>query len=193
MSPYSQDTTGEQVAEDLKANIAGKTILVTGTTPKGLGAAFAAIIARHHPQCIILATRDLAKAQEAAEDVVAAGPSVRVRCVELDLSSMQQVRKAAAEIKSFGEKIDVIVNNAGIMATPYAKTVDGLERQFGTNHIGHFLLTNLLLTDMLARGAPLRVINVSSNGFRFGGVRFGDHTFDVRTYQLNQAWETKLS
>jgi NAD(P)-dependent dehydrogenase (short-subunit alcohol dehydrogenase family) len=187
MSPYSQDTTGEQVAEDLKANITGKTILVTGTTPKGLGAAFATIIAKHQPQCIILATRDLAKAEEAAQDVLAAGPSVRVRCVELDLSSMQQVRKAAAEIKSFGEKIDVIVNNAGIMAVPYAKTVDGLERQFGTNHIGHFLLTNLLLPDMLARDAPLRVINVSSNGYRYSGVRFGDHTFDVRTYQSCKA------
>ncbi|CAG9975168.1 unnamed protein product [Clonostachys byssicola] len=177
MSPYSYETTAEEVANDLKPQIAGKTILVTGVSPKGLGAAFAEIIAQYGPECIILATRDLSKAEETALAIKATGPSVRTHSVELDLASLDQVRKAATKIQSFGEKIDVIVNNAAIMASPYFKTVDGIEGQFAVNYLGHFLLTNLLLPDMLARNVPIRIVNVSSNGCRYGPVRFGDLDF----------------
>ncbi|CAG9953800.1 unnamed protein product [Clonostachys rosea f. rosea IK726] len=177
MSPYSYETTAEEVANDLKSQIAGKTILVTGVSPKGLGAAFAEIIAQYGPECIILATRDLSKAEETGQAIKATSPSVRTHSVELDLASLDQVRKAAAKIQSFGEKIDVIVNNAAIMASPYFKTVDGIEGQFAVNYLGHFLLTNLLLPDMLARNVPIRIVNVSSNGCRYGPVRFGDLDF----------------
>ncbi|CAH0051355.1 unnamed protein product [Clonostachys solani] len=177
MSPYSYETTAEEVANDLKSQIAGKTILVTGVSPKGLGAAFAEIIAQYGPECIILATRDLSKAEETAQAVKATSPSVRTHSVELDLASLDQVRKAAAKIQSLGEKINVIVNNAAIMASPYFKTVDGIEGQFAVNYLGHFLLNNLLLPDMLARNVPIRIVNVSSNGYRFGPVRFGDLDF----------------
>jgi nucleoside-diphosphate-sugar epimerase len=185
MSPYSYETTAEEVANDLKSQIAGKTILVTGVSPKGLGAAFAEIIAQYGPECIILATRDLSKAEETGQAIKATSPSVRTHSVELDLASLDQVRKAAAKIQSFGEKIDVIVNNAAIMASPYFKTVDGIEGQFAVNYLGHFLLTNLLLPDMLARNVPIRIVNVSSNGCRYGPVRFGDLDFSVSEIWLD--------
>ncbi len=179
MSPYTWETTAEEVAADCQSQIANKTILVTGASPKGLGATFATIIAKYGPACLILATRDRAKAEETAQDIAAVAPSVRTRCIELDLSSLAQVRKAAEESNALDEQIDVLVNNAGIMASPYSKTTEGIEQQFGINYVGHFLLTNLILPKMLARNVPVRVVNVSSNGYRLGHVRFEDWNFDV--------------
>ncbi|KAI0969526.1 short-chain dehydrogenase [Xylaria arbuscula] len=178
MSAYTNQTTAEQVAEDCRAQIANKTVLITGATPGGLGATFGIIIAQYSPAAIILATRDMTKAQETAKEINAAGPGVRVHCVELDLQSLSQVRKAAEKINSLSETIDVIVNNAGVMATPFSKTADGIETQFGINHVGHFLLTNLLLPKILARNVPVRVVNVTSNGYRFHHVRLEDWNFE---------------
>ena len=179
MSPYNAETTAEEVASDCQTQISNKTILVTGATPGGLGAEFAIIIAKFRPACLILATRNLSKAEETARQIAAAEPSVQTKCIELDLGSIKQVKVAAEEINSFDESIDVIVNNAGVMASPYSKTVDGIESQFGINFVGHFLLTNLLLPKMLERGVPIRVVNVSSSGYRFGPVRFEDWNFGV--------------
>jgi NAD(P)-dependent dehydrogenase (short-subunit alcohol dehydrogenase family) len=179
MAAYSPDTAAEEVALDCHSQIANKTILVTGVTPGGLGAAFAAVIAKHEPACIILATRDIEKAKLTARDIAAVAPDVRTRCVRLDLASLRQIRESAAAINLLDEHIDIIINNAGIMAVPFAKTADGIESQFATNHIGHFLLTNLLLEKMLARDVPVRVVNVSSSGFCYGPVRFEDWNFDV--------------
>ncbi|KAH8648472.1 dehydrogenase [Xylariales sp. PMI_506] len=184
MTTYTADTTAEEVASDCRAQIANKTILVTGASPSGLGASFATIAAKYGPACIILATRDLAKARETAAQIAAAAPEVRTHAVELDLASLSRVRAAAERIAALGEEIDVLVNNAGVMAAPYATTEDGIESQFATNHVGHFLLTNLLLPKMLERGgggggrSVVRVVNVASNGFRFGPVRLEDWNFD---------------
>lgn len=179
MSPYNSETTAEEVASDCQSQIFNKTVLVTGASPGGLGAEFANQIARFKPACLILATRDLSKAKEAARQITSAEPSVRTKCVELDLGSIEQVRLAAKEINALDEHIDVVVNNAGVMASPFSKTIDGIESQFGINFIGHFLLTNLLLPKMLERGVPIRVVNVTSSGYRFGPVRFEDWNFDV--------------
>ncbi|KAK7946960.1 NAD P-binding protein [Apiospora aurea] len=180
MSPYTADTTADEVAADCAPQIAGKTVLVTGATPGGLGAAFALAIAKHRPACIILATRNLATAEETAAQIrtLTEASDVQVKCVALDLGSLSQVREAAAEVNALDETVDVLVNNAGVMACPYAKTVDGIERQFGTNYVGHFLFTNLLLPKMLARGVPVRVVNISSDGHRLSHVRFEDLDFD---------------
>ncbi|CAM1507601.1 Fc.00g072420.m01.CDS01 [Cosmosporella sp. VM-42] len=178
MSPYTKDTTAEEVAADCQSRIANKTILVTGASPGGLGATFASIIANYGPAGVILATRDLSKAEATAKEIAIIAPKVRTWSIELDLGSREQIKKAAEQINSLGEHIDVIVNNAGIMAPPFSKTVDGIESQFGTNHIGHFLLTNLLLPSILSKNVPVRVVNVSSNGFRFGPPRFEDWNFD---------------
>ncbi|KAF7563911.1 hypothetical protein G7046_g199 [Stylonectria norvegica] len=178
MTSYNYETTAEEIAKDLKSRITGQTILVTGASPGGLGAIFATTVAKYGPAGIILATRDVSKAEATAKDIAEIAPAVRTWAVTLDLASQEQTKKAVEEINSLGQHIDVIVNNAGIMATPYSKTVDGIESQFGTNHIGHFLLTNLLLAKLLGKGKPVRVVNVSSNGFRFGGPRFEDWNFD---------------
>ncbi|KAI0160125.1 dehydrogenase [Xylariaceae sp. FL1272] len=178
MTTYTRETTAEQVADDCKAEILNKTILITGATPGGLGAVFGTIVAKYGPAAIILATRDVTKAQETAQDISSAAPNVRVHCVELDLGSLSQIPKAAKKIDSLGENIDVIVNNAGVMAPPYSKTADGIESQFAINHVGHFLLTNLLLPKMLARKEPVRVVNVSSGGHRYHHVRLQDWNFD---------------
>jgi NAD(P)-dependent dehydrogenase (short-subunit alcohol dehydrogenase family) len=144
---------------------------------------FASVISKYAPASIILATRDIAKAKTTANEITSVAPTVRTLMVELDLGSLEQVKTAADKINSLDENIDVIVNNAGIMAPPFSKTVDGIESQFATNHIGHFLLTNLLLPKILARNVPVRVVNVTSGGFRFGPPRFEDWNFDVRKPQ----------
>ena len=180
MSPYNADTTAEKVALDCRSQIANKTILVTGVSPGGLGAQFAITIAKYEPACIILAARNIAKVEATAREIAAAAPAVRTWPIELDLGSQNQIREAAAKINALDENLDVIVNNAGIMACPYSKTVDGIESQFGINHIGHFLLTNLLLPKILAKKLPIRVVNVTSSGYRLGPIRFEDWNFDVK-------------
>lgn len=182
MNSYNSQTTGEEVAADCQSQIRGKTVLITGASPGGLGAKFASVIAVHGPACIILATRSLEKAKETAQDISSIAPNVRVHCVKLDLTSLEQVRTAAEEVNALEEKIDVIVNNAGIMAPPFSKTVDSIESQFATNYVGPFLFTNLLLQQSLAGDAPakIRVVNITSNGYRLGPVRFEDWNFDVK-------------
>ncbi|KAL1905449.1 hypothetical protein Sste5344_008808 [Sporothrix stenoceras] len=164
MSTYTAKTTGDEVARACKDQIANKTVLVTGTTPNGLGAKFATTIAPFGPALIILASHCITKAEQTAKDIADVAPEVMTRVVELDLSSISKVRNAAKEILGITEKIDVIVNNAGIMAAPYSTTIDGIESHFGTNHIGHFLLTNLLLSSVVGGGKTqsLRVVNDGS-------------------------------
>ena len=102
-----------------------------------------------------------------------------------DLSSQESIRKAAEEVNAYPESLDVMINSAGVMATPYSVTKEGLELQFGTNHIGHFLFTNLVLGNLLHRGATnVRVVNVSSSGHKRGPVRFDDPGFEVCTILL---------
>ncbi|VUC29740.1 unnamed protein product [Clonostachys rosea] len=185
MRSYNDETTTEEVAADFKAQITGKTIFLTGASPKSLGAVFAIGIAQYNPACFILAGRDLAKCEETAQAIKANDPSIRTHNVYLDLESLGQVREAAEKIRSLNEKIDIIVNSAAVMAAPYSKTVDGIESTFAINYLGHFVLTNLLLPDMLARSEPIRVVNISSEGCRFSPVRFGDLDFGVSDDQLN--------
>ncbi|PLB47638.1 short-chain dehydrogenase [Aspergillus steynii IBT 23096] len=178
MSNYNWDTTAEQVASDCRPSIMNKTILITGVTPGGLGAGFATIIAPYNPSLIILAARDTSKAKITAQEIENVARSVATRILELDLNSQTQIRKAAKEVLSYDEHIDVLVNNAGVMAPPFRLTEDGVESQFGINHVGHFLFTNLIMSKLIAPGKVSRVVNVSSDGHRMGPVRFDDWNFD---------------
>ncbi len=178
MSHYTPTTTAEEVAENCKGTIAGKVVLITGVTPGGLGSGFAEILAKYSPKLLILAGRNLSKAKLTASTIAAAAPSVAIRVLELDLGSQDQIRQAAAEVNAYPEHIDVLVNNAGVMACPYELTKDDLESQFGINHIGHFLFTNLIINKILASKNG-RVVSVSSDGYRFGPFRFDDWKFDV--------------
>ena len=173
---YTKETDARDVARDLSSQIKGKTVLVTGASSKSLGVAFAQIIAENSPKFLILTGRDVAKVQETARSI----KDVPVKVLELKLDSLKSVRKAAEEVNSWADvtNIDVLMNNAGIMAQPFQLTEDGFESQLATCFLGHFLFTNLIMGKILKSGSP-RVVNVSSNGHRFGPFRF-DYNFKVR-------------
>jgi NAD(P)-dependent dehydrogenase (short-subunit alcohol dehydrogenase family) len=190
--PYNrQNALASTIAADNASNIAGKIVLTTGVTQGGLGATFVEEIAKHKPALLILAGRSPSKVQATVDKLKsnAASANVEVRILKLDLASQKQVREAAKEVLAYPEShIDVLVNSAGVMAGPYRTTADGIEHQFGSNHIGHFLFTNLIMPKILAAEAP-RVINISSDGHRFSGVRFEDPNFqDGKVYDQWEAY-----
>ena len=176
---YSSGTTAEELVRDFATEIKGKVILTTGVSPGGLGAHFVEAVAHGQPKLFILAGRNSAKIEATAQKISMISPRVQTRTLKLDLSSQEQVRKAAAEVNAYPEPIDVLVNNAGIMATDYLTTPDGLEEQFGTNHISPWLFTNLILGKLLAAPGGARVVNVSSDGYRLSPIRFYDYGFHV--------------
>lgn len=178
---YNAQTNGSDLVRELAETIKGKVILTTGVSPGGLGAHFVNAVASAEPGLLILAGRNAVKVQQTADSLAKAHPGVKTRTLRLDLASLAAVREAAAEVNSWDDvpAIDVLVNNAAIMAVGYSVTRDGFESQFGTNHLGHFLFTNLIMGKILAAPRP-RVVSVSSSGHRFGPVRFGDFDFHVR-------------
>lgn len=177
-SKYDQSSTGTQLVADLSDHIKGKTILVTGVSPGGLGASFAEKIAKAKPSTLVIAGRNASKTQQTADAITAASPDVTVRTLDLDLGSFASVRRAAETVNGWSDvpHIDVLVNNAGIMGVEYGVTEDGFERQWGTNHLGPFLFTNLIIDKVLASKSP-RIIIVSSNGHRMSAIRWADHGF----------------
>ena len=105
---------------------------------------------------------------------------IKVTYVDIDLSSIEDVRKGAAEINKSVDHIDILINNAGIMAIKkFTKSKDSIELQFATNHIGHFLLTNLILGKIVKAGRGARIINLAGHGHRLGPFRGDDYNFEV--------------
>ncbi|KAJ0159076.1 Retinol dehydrogenase 14 [Colletotrichum tanaceti] len=172
-------TTGTELVAEYAEHIRGKTILVTGVSPGGLGATFAEKTAAGAPALLILAGRNASKTRQTADAIAAAHPGVDIKTLELDLGSFRSVRGAAETVNGWAgvAAIDVLVNNAGVMATPWGTTEDGFESQFGTNHLGPFLFTNLVMGKVLAAEAP-RVVTVSSDGHRLGHIRWTDYNFN---------------
>jgi NAD(P)-dependent dehydrogenase (short-subunit alcohol dehydrogenase family) len=149
----------------------GRTAIVTGGN-SGLGRIVASELAKHGAR-VVIASRDNAKSAEAARAIVAGFPSSKVEAAQLDLANLGSIRAFADRIRAGHEHIDLLVNNAGVMAAPYRRTADGFELQFGTNHLGHFALTGLLLP--LLNGRPdARVVTVSSNNHKGGRIQFDD-------------------
>ncbi|KAF5673886.1 oxidoreductase [Fusarium heterosporum] len=178
MTKHSPTSTVHQVAQEYAPGIKGKIILTTGVSPGGLGAIFVEAIAVAEPELAILAGRSISKIQQTADGLSAKYPSLKIKLLTLDLSSMKSVRAAAEEVNGWTDvpKIDVLVNNAGIMATDFRLTEDGFESQFASNHLGHFLFTNLIIGKILTAESP-RVVSVSSSGHRLGAIRWGDPHF----------------
>ncbi|KAK4247047.1 hypothetical protein C7999DRAFT_32520 [Corynascus novoguineensis] len=177
---YGLETTGSQLVRELASHIRGKVVLTTGVSPRSLGAEFVLAIAAAEPALLILAGRDLVKVQQTAQALTEAHPSIPTRLLRLDLGSLAAVREAAAELMADDTvpAVDVLVNSAGIMALGrYETTPEGLERQFGTNHLGHFLFTNLIMNKLLAGGPGARVVCVSSSGHRLSPIRWDDLDF----------------
>lgn len=180
MSRFSSQTTAEEVCEAFPSQIKGRTFLITGTSANGLGARLATTLAKHSPAQIILVSRSKSKVDPVVEEIKSVNSSISVKFVPCDLSDQDSVRTAAKTILSDPEitKIDVVVNNAGLMAIlDYQVDKKGNEMQLSANHIGHFLLTNLIMPKILAAGAGARIINLTSHGHRIGPFRFDDPTF----------------
>ncbi len=157
-------------ADDLP-DLSGKTIVVTGGN-SGIGYEAAIQFARKRAR-VVLACRNMDKAHAAAERIAALAPGASVEAMALDLSSLTSVRSFADAFKGRNRTLHVLCNNAGVMALPYCRTADGFEMQFGTNHLGHFALTGLLLDRLLAADGA-RVVTVSSSAHRMGQIRFDD-------------------
>jgi NAD(P)-dependent dehydrogenase (short-subunit alcohol dehydrogenase family) len=151
----------------------GRTAVITGANT-GLGYQTATALAAKGAH-VVLAVRNLDKGRDAADRITAATPGASVALQELDLTSLDSVRTAADELRDANDTIDLLINNAGVMMTPKSTTKDGFELQFGTNHLGHFALTGLLLDRVLAAPGS-RVVTVSSVVHRFArnGIRFDD-------------------
>src|SRR5580700_8691456 len=160
-------------------NLKGKRILVTGASA-GLGVETARALAAHGAQ-VVGAARDLSKAQAATEQVrVQAASGGSLDLVELDLASLDSVRRCADGLLAAGKSFDLIIANAGVMACPKSKTVDGFETQFGTNHLGHFVLVNRIAS-LLKAGS--RLVNLSSAGHRYADVNLEDPNFEHSPYE----------
>ncbi|KAF2726641.1 NAD(P)-binding protein [Polyplosphaeria fusca] len=176
--PYSANSTAEELTTDYAGEIKGKTVLITGVSPGGLGAVFATSIVAAEPAMLILAGRNTAKTKQTADAITEAHKSVPVRVLELDLGSLAKVRAAAKVVMGWSDipTIDVLVNNAGIMAVEFGVSPEGFESQLATNHLGPFLFTNLIMGKILASSSP-RVVVVSSDGHRLNPIRFDDYGF----------------
>jgi NAD(P)-dependent dehydrogenase (short-subunit alcohol dehydrogenase family) len=160
-------------------DLQGKRILVTGVSA-GMGVETARSLAAHGAQ-VVGAARDLKKADAATEQVQkdAAANGGNFELVELDLANLKSVRACADHLLERGEQFDVVIANAGVMATPFGRTADGFETQFGTNHLGHFVLVNRIASLIRAGG---RLINLSSAGHRFSNVDLEDPNFEWTPY-----------
>lgn len=149
----------------------GRVAIVTGASA-GLGLATGTVLAVRGAT-VVLACRDVAKGERVANRIKAENERADVGVVRLDLASLASVHEAAAELRSAYPHIDLLINNAGVMAVPYQRTEDGFELTLATNHLGHFALTGLVLDRLLAT-AGSRIVTVSSNAHRRGVIRFDD-------------------
>jgi NAD(P)-dependent dehydrogenase (short-subunit alcohol dehydrogenase family) len=169
----------------------GRIAVVTGANT-GIGYHAAAVLA-HRGAHVVLAVRNLEKGNAALARIVAAHSKADVTLQELDLSSLDSVRAAAKALRSAYPRIDLLINNAGVMYTPKQVTADGFEMQFGTNHLGHFALTGLLLDNLLpVRGS--RVVTVSSNAHKFrAAIHFDDLHWERRYDRIAAYGQSKLA
>ncbi len=169
----------------------GRTAVITGANT-GLGFETGAALAGRGAR-VVLAVRNLEKGKQAAARITAANPGAEVELQELDLTSLESVRAAAAQLRSDHDSIDLLINNAGVMYTPKSTTKDGFESQFGTNHLGHFAFTGLLL-DRLLPVAGSRVVTVSSIGHRIrAAIHFDDLQWERRYSRVGAYGQSKLA
>jgi NAD(P)-dependent dehydrogenase (short-subunit alcohol dehydrogenase family) len=173
---FGADSTTDDVLDGV--DLSGKRVLVTGVSA-GLGVETARALAAHGA-FVVGAARDLDKAEKATGAVRAgAAKGGGLELVALDLASLTSVRTCADALVAAGKPFDLVVANAGVMATPKSTTADGFERQFGTNHLGHFVLVNRIAALLQSGG---RLVNLSSAGHRYSDVNLEDPNFERTPY-----------
>lgn len=168
----------------------GKTVVITGANT-GIGKETAIDLAKRGAR-VIMACRDMERGQAALKEVVENSANENVACMKLDLSDTKSIREFADNINKGEERLDILLNNAGVMVCPYGKTADGFEMQIGVNHMGHFLLTYLLM-DLIKKSAPARIINVSSMAHLVGSINLEDINSE-KSYDKSRAYsQSKLA
>lgn len=176
MNAFGATSTADEVLADI--DLTGRTVLVTGGY-SGLGQETARAMAARGAY-VILCGRDQAKL-DAAANAIEQESAAQVDTLACDLASLADIRRAGADARMRFGRIDLLINNAGVMACPYAETADGFEMQFGTNHLGHFLLTKELMP-LVEKGENPRIVNLSSRGHHNDRVHLDDPNFDDRDY-----------
>ena len=183
MTAFGSESTTDDVIQGI--DLSGKQAVVTGAS-SGLGVETARTLAGAGA-AVMMVARNPAKLDAAVASVRAAVPAARIDTALLDLADLDSVRAGAGEILEKCPQINLLINNAGVMACPLMRTAQGFEMQFGTNHLGHFLLTCRLAPALVA-GAPARVINLSSAGHKFGTLDLDDPNYHQRDYDKWSAY-----
>lgn len=178
MSGFGAESTADEVLEG--KDLSGKLVFITGGA-SGLGQETARAMTAKGAR-VVIAARDQAKLDEAAAAIKEGSGSDAVETIVCNLASLDSVRACAKEAAERFDRIDLLINNAGVMACPLMRTTDGFEMQFGTNHLGHFLLTNLLMP-LVKSGSDKRIVNLSSRGHFFDEVHHDDPNYTGRDYE----------
>jgi NAD(P)-dependent dehydrogenase (short-subunit alcohol dehydrogenase family) len=168
----------------------GRTAVVTGAN-SGLGSITARELARKGAR-VVMACRNLEKGEAARRQIEEAAPGAQLELEALDLASLDSVRGFAERVRESHDGLDLLINNAGIMATPRRETADGFELQFGTNHLGHFALTALLIGELEGR-EDARVVTLSSGAHRMGRISFDNLGGERRYFRWNAYGQSKLA
>src|SRR5580765_7127507 len=178
VGPFGSTSTTDDVLSG--KDLSGKRVLVTGVSA-GLGVETARALVAHGAQ-VVGAARDLAKAEAATRGVrdAASTSGGSFEIVALDLGNLKSVRGCADGLLAKGEAFDAVIANAGVMACPFGHTADGFETQFGTNHLGHFVLVNRIAPLLRSGG---RLVNLASSGHRFANVDLDDPNFERTPYE----------
>ncbi|KAL3441961.1 hypothetical protein BJX65DRAFT_287709 [Aspergillus insuetus] len=185
MSAFKFENTADEVAVTLSEGIKGKNVIITGASPGSLAFEAAKAIATKQPGLLVLTARGESLLQQTKDAILTDVADVDIKLVPYDLAKHETIRKAVTVIKGFHVKFDVIINSAGVMAPPYALTEEGIESQFGINHIGPFLFTNLLIPQ-LNDGAT--IVNVTSRGYQLGNIQWDDISFKSTLYNKWHAY-----
>ncbi|KZW00844.1 NAD(P)-binding protein [Exidia glandulosa HHB12029] len=184
---FDSATDADEVVAAFSEHVKRRVFVVTGPTPKGIGEGTILALAQGGPSALLLVGRNPTKYASVADAVHAINPSIDVRVYGIDLGSLTSVRAGAAAILADFSRVDVLINNAASSNRKHVKTVDGVEDNFATNHLGHWLLTNLLMPALLQSDAP-RVVNVSSIAHREGTCDFSDYNFERKKFTWQAAY-----
>lgn len=163
----------------------GRIAIVTGSS-SGIGFETAKALANKNAK-VIIAVRNLAKGEKAKSKILSLNKNADVELMKLDLADLSSVKAFAQEFKNKFQKLDLLINNAGVMIPPYSKTKDGFELQMGTNHLGHFALT-LQLLDIINATPNARIVNVASAAHKYGNIDFNDLNWEKRKYKSWRAY-----
>jgi NAD(P)-dependent dehydrogenase (short-subunit alcohol dehydrogenase family) len=168
---WTTDNIGDQ---------SGRVAIVTGSS-SGIGYEAARVLANKNAE-VIIAVRNQQKGNKAVEKIKSQNQKANIKVMLLDLASLKSIIKFTDEFKQHYSRLDLLINNAGVMIPPYSKTEDGFELQFGTNHLGHFALTAQLM-ELIIKTENSRIINVSSGAHKYGNINFDDLNWEKRKYK----------